>query len=136
MLRRIYGRLFVSSLCVNGRRLLHGAGKSRTEREDLSTEGLSTTALDAFIRAKALTTHHPLGTCKAGVASDPMAVVDADLRVFGTRNLRVVDASVMPDMVGGNINGPVMMIAEKAADLIRGRHGLAMGAARNDLANA
>jgi choline dehydrogenase len=56
-----------------------------------------------------------------GVAGDPAAVVDTRLNVFGTEALRVVDASVMPDLVGGNINAPVMMIAERAADLIRGR---------------
>ena len=50
-----------------------------------------------------------------------MAVVDGELRVFGIDSLRVVDASVMPDLIGGNINAPVIMIAEKAADLIRGR---------------
>jgi choline dehydrogenase-like flavoprotein len=56
-----------------------------------------------------------------GVASDPTAVVDTKLNVFGTEALRVVDASVMPDLVGGNINAPVIMIAEKASDIIRGR---------------
>lgn len=76
--------------------------------------------LDAFIRARALTTHHPLGTC-AMAASEADGVVDASLRVFGTERLRVVDASVMPDMVGGNINAAVVMIAEKIADEIRGR---------------
>ena len=81
--------------------------------------------LDAHIRATASRVHHPLGTCKMGVASDPMAVVNSELRVFGIDGLRVVDASVMPDLVGGNINAPVIMIAEKAADLIRGREPLA-----------
>ena len=81
--------------------------------------------MDAFIRAIAVSFRHTLGTCKMGLATDPEAVVDADLRVFGIKSLRVVDASVMPDLVGGNINAAVMMIAEKAADLIRGRAPLA-----------
>ena len=68
--------------------------------------------LDAHVRAASITVHHPLGTCAMG------AVVDEALRVRGTQGLRVVDASVMPDLVGGNINAPVMMIAEKAADLL------------------
>ena len=59
-----------------------------------------------------------------GTASDPMAVVDAVLRVHGTEGLRVVDASVFPDLVGGNINATVVMIAERASDLIRGRERL------------
>ena len=88
-------------------------------------EQASDDELDAHIRATAISVHHPLGTCKMGVASDPMAVVDSELRVFGIDGLRVVDASVMPDLVGGNINAPVIMIAEKAADLIRGREPLA-----------
>jgi 4-pyridoxate dehydrogenase len=77
--------------------------------------------IDAHVRATAITVHHPLGTCKMGRASDPTAVVDPELKVLGVDGLRVVDASVMPDLVGGNINAPVIMIAEKAADLIRGR---------------
>ena len=77
--------------------------------------------LDAHIRTDSITVHHPLGTCKMGVASDALAVVDPELRVFGTEGLRVVDGSVMPDLVGGNINAPIIMIAEKAADLVRGR---------------
>ena len=80
-------------------------------------------AIDAHIRATAVTAHHPAGTCRMG--TDAMAVVDPELRVRGTEGLRVVDASVFPDLVGGNINAPVVMIAEKAADLIRGRIPLA-----------
>jgi choline dehydrogenase/4-pyridoxate dehydrogenase len=81
--------------------------------------------IDTHIRNTAITLHHPLGTCKMGDTFDDMAVVDPELRVRGVEALRVVDASVMPDLISGNINGPVMMIAEKAADLIRGRPMLA-----------
>jgi choline dehydrogenase/4-pyridoxate dehydrogenase len=76
--------------------------------------------LNAYIMQTGITVHHPLGTCKMGVPTDDLAVVDGNLNVFGTKQLRVVDASVMPDLVGGNINAPVIMIAEKAADMIRG----------------
>ena len=75
--------------------------------------------IDAYIRRSAITVHHPAGTCRMGV--DAASVVDPQLRVRGADGLRVVDASVMPDLPGGNINAAVMMIAEKAADLIRGR---------------
>ena len=76
--------------------------------------------IDAYIRATSMTAHHPLGTCKMGLSSDAMAVVDEELRVFGVDGLRIVDAAVMPDLIGGNINAAVGMIAEKAADIIRG----------------
>lgn len=79
----------------------------------------STEAIDAFIRKTAITVHHPASTCRMGQADDPMAVVDSQMRVHGVDKLRVVDASVMPDLTSGNINAPVIMIAERAADFIR-----------------
>ncbi|NJM81860.1 MAG: FAD-binding protein [Tabrizicola sp.] len=76
----------------------------------------SDAALIADIRARADTIYHPVGTCRMG--HDPLAVTDPDLRVRGIAGLRVVDASVMPRLVGGNTNAPTIMIAERAADLI------------------
>ncbi|HVJ44272.1 MAG TPA: choline dehydrogenase [Dongiaceae bacterium] len=75
-------------------------------------------AIDAHIRNTSITVHHPIGTCKMGLAGDDMAVVDQQLRVRGVDALRVVDASVMPDLPSGNINAAVVMIAEKIADSI------------------
>jgi choline dehydrogenase-like flavoprotein len=75
-------------------------------------------ALVAYIRRAAATVHHPCGSCRMG--ADDRAVVDEKLRVHGVEALRVVDASVFPSVVGGNTNAAVVMIAEKAADLIRG----------------
>ena len=74
-----------------------------------------------FIRRKAESIYHPVGTCRMGAADDGNAVVDPQLRVRGVSGLRVVDASVMPKLIGGNTNAPTMMIAERAADLILGK---------------
>ena len=74
-------------------------------------------AIEAFIRDNADTIYHPVGTCRMG--SGPLDVVDARLRVHGISGLRVVDASIMPRIVGGNTNAPVIMIGEKAADLVK-----------------
>lgn len=74
--------------------------------------------IDAYIRQSAITVHHPAGTCKMGAESDPDSVVTPDLLLKGVAGLRVVDASVMPDLPNGNINAAVFMIAERAADLI------------------
>lgn len=78
---------------------------------------LDDAALEAFIRAKAETIYHPVGTCAIGQHAD--AVVDPQLRVHGARGLRVVDASVMPTLVSGNTNAPTLMIAERAAAWLR-----------------
>ncbi|MDF1776276.1 MAG: choline dehydrogenase [Rhizobiaceae bacterium] len=77
--------------------------------------------IDMHIRNTSITVHHPAGTCRMGV--DAASVVDPQLRVRGVDGLRVVDASVMPDLVSGNINAAVIMIAEKASDLIRSQAG-------------
>ena len=78
----------------------------------------SNEAILAFCRETGATIFHPSGTCKMGPDDDSMAVVDTDLRVRGVSGLRVIDCSVMPRLVSGNTNWPVVMIAEKAADII------------------
>jgi choline dehydrogenase len=96
----------------------HDAGAISPLAADLADDN----AIDAWVRAGANTIFHPVGTCRMG--SDERSVVDAELKVRGVMGLRVVDASVMPTIVGGNTSAPTMMIAEKAADMILGRQPL------------
>ncbi len=94
-------------------------------RELAPGQGVQSDAdIDAFVRAHAESAYHPSCTCKMGPASDPMAVVDAQCRVYDVEALRVVDAGVMPSIPSCNLNAPTIMLAEKAADLIRGREPL------------
>ena len=87
-------------------------------KEDLFTAHTQTDdEIRHILRERSDTVYHPVGSCKMG--NDAMAVVDARLRVYGVQNLRVVDASIMPTVVNGNTNAPVMMIAEKAVDMLR-----------------
>jgi choline dehydrogenase-like flavoprotein len=95
---------------------------------------LSDADLIAYIRAEAYTVHHPVSTCRMG--SDAAAVVDPQLRVLGLEGLRVADAAVFPSIIGGNTNAAVVMIAEKAADMILGRPPLPPAAAKGSNAAA
>jgi choline dehydrogenase len=76
-------------------------------------------SLRTYIEKYAQSLYHPVGTCKMGPGGDKLAVVDSELRVHGVECLRVVDASIMPIIPGGNTNAPTIMVAEKAADLIK-----------------
>ena len=99
------------------RNILHAPALASYRDKELYTENVRTEAeLEQYVRTHSDTIYHPVGTCKMGI--DALAVVDPQLRVHGLRHLRVVDASVMPRLIGGNTNAPTMMIAEKAADLI------------------
>jgi choline dehydrogenase-like flavoprotein len=94
------------ALAGHGARELAASAGAQTEQQ-----------IEAFIRAYADTIYHPVGSCRMG--NGPLDVVDAELRVRGIAGLRVVDASIMPRIVGGNTNAPTIMIAEKAADLVK-----------------
>ncbi len=81
--------------------------------------------IDDFIREHCESAYHPCGTCKMGAVDDPMAVVDPECRVIGIEGLRVADSSIMPQVTNGNLNGPTIMIGEKASDHILGRQPMA-----------
>jgi choline dehydrogenase len=108
---------------LDGMKLIRKAVSQKPFAQHVEAEYLpgpdvtSDDALMAYARAYATTVFHPCGTCKMG--SDPMAVVDARLRVRGLTGLRVADASIMPTMTSGNTNAPTIMIGEKASDMIR-----------------
>ena len=81
--------------------------------------------IDGFIRAHSESAYHPCGTCKMGAVDDPLAVVDPQTNVIGVKGLRVVDSSIFPQITNGNLNGPSIMVGEKASDLILGKTPLA-----------
>ncbi len=101
------------------RRLMETPALRALQKKDMVTSDVKTDDdIRKVLRERVDTVYHPIGTCKMGV-SDAMAVVDPKLKVHGLQGLRVVDASIMPTLIGGNTNAPTIMIGEKAADMIK-----------------
>ncbi len=103
------------------RRILRAPSMRKLVSEELAPSAgaeLDDRALEDYVRARAKTVYHPVGTCRMGADTDPRAVVDTRLRVRGIDGLRVCDASVMPTIVSGNTNAPVVMIAERCSDFL------------------
>jgi choline dehydrogenase-like flavoprotein len=104
---------------VLAKRRLDAPALKALQKTDAVTAGIETDQqIRDVLRDNVDTVYHPVGTCKMGV-NDPLAVVDPSLRVYGLEGLRVVDASIMPTLIGGNTNAPTIMIGEKAADMIK-----------------
>lgn len=104
------------------RSILEAPALAPYRKQELWTAGVTgDDEVRTLLRNRVDTVYHPVGSCRMG--ADEAAVVDAELRVHGLESLRVIDASVMPDLIGGNTNAPTIMIAEKASDLLLGRRG-------------
>jgi choline dehydrogenase len=109
---------------IRAARAIYNSAPLRTFHAEETLPGeqaQSDAELEKFVRSVGAITQHPVGTCRMGAERDAGAVVDAELRVRGVQALRVIDASIMPNIPGGNTNAPAIMIAEKGADAIRGR---------------
>lgn len=111
---------------IDGARVMRRIFQSPPLREHVQKEYLPGEAVttdeqwEGYVRAGSFAMYHPVGTCRMGAATDAQAVVDSQLRVKNIRNLRVIDAAVMPSLPSGNTNGVTIMIAERASDMISG----------------